>query len=99
MEPIGDRQAVAHLEGADEQVELAAVVHVVVEPTAARVHRVERLVGRIAERGDELRRLPWLATLRDEVDVLARAPAPVVVIPTRTAGSPRPQEADRQRAR
>ncbi len=53
IEVLADGQDVAHLEGVDEDVELAAVVLVVEEQPARAVHRVERAVGDVALRLEE----------------------------------------------
>lgn len=56
-QPGLERELVAHLEGADEDVHLAIVGNVVEEEPARAVHGAERLVGGVALGGEELRHL------------------------------------------
>jgi hypothetical protein len=73
LEALGERDLVAHAEGADEDVDLPAVVVVEEQRALARVHRVERdvrVVARVAQQLVE----PARITLGDgEVEVLVLA--------------------------
>ena len=69
IEVLADRQDVAHLEGVDEDIDLAAVLLVVEEQPARAVHRVERAVGDVALRLEERPRAPSVPLARDEIDV------------------------------
>src|SRR6478736_5282843 len=73
VQPLGDRQRVAHLEGAHEHVQLALVRLVVEQQPAGAVHAVEHLVGLIALLGQALRQLPAVARVGDQVDVVVLA--------------------------
>src|SRR6476620_642039 len=73
VQPLGDRQRVAHLEGADEHVQLALVRLVVEQQPAGAVHAVEHLVGLIALLGQALRQLAAVARIGDQVDVVVLA--------------------------
>jgi hypothetical protein len=73
LDPLGDRDRVAHLERADEDVHLTAVGRVVVEQPAVAVRGVEGPVGLVAHPGHELGYALAAALERDEVDVLVGA--------------------------
>src|SRR5690242_2085289 len=73
VQPLGDRQRVAHLEGAYEHVQLALVRLVVEQQPASAVHAVEHLVGLVALLGQALRQLAAVTRVGDQVDVVVLA--------------------------
>src|SRR3954453_7747246 len=73
VQPLGDRQRVAHLERTHEHVQLATVRLVVEQQPAGAVHAVEHLVGLIALLGQALRQLAAVAGVGDQVDVVVLA--------------------------